>query len=297
MAKLVDTKTVVPIKGDRDVELEPMMPWPSTYRGSRYSLVESRRHRQTVLQWKYRDLQVIVDPPNGLEERLRDIGKSSGSGKGSLRITADGEVLAKVHSSDYIDISAAPVDTGWIPVYCGKLDGELGFDIQIDPTPEGDTVRVWNGFPFNHGERWAVSFNNELVWKWQDYRFQSAFDHSDLIDTYQSYRRTPGRLYINEFGHVFINAPQSDVPKGKENEVAQLYDSWERNVTRSNNTAAKRLVSRRLKVTGGGDPSEGHLPIYIGHLSQFDDGLVPRPVVDDETYYVAAAKGEEVTAY
>lgn len=297
MAQLIDTSTVVPIDGSQDVEVEPGTPWPSTYRGSRYSLIESRRHRQTVLQWKYRDLQAIVEAPDGLEEHLRAIGKSSGSGKGSIRITADGEVLTKVHSSDYPRIHSAPVETGWIPVYCGKLDGDLGFDIEIDPTPGDDTVNVWSGFTFNHGERWAVSFNDRLVWKWKDYRFYSAFEHPELIEAYRSYRRTPGRFYINEFGHVFINAPKSDVPQSKEAELADVYAAWEQEVTQSHNTAAQRLVSRRLKVTGDGDPEEGHLPIYLGHLSQFDEGLIPRPVVDDETYYVAAAKGEEVAAY
>jgi hypothetical protein len=40
------------------------------------------------------------------------------------------------------------------------------------------------------------------------------------------------------------------------------------------------------------DPSEGHLPIHLGHLSQFDGGVVPRPVVDDESYYLAVGEYE-----
>lgn len=297
MAGIVDAETDVPIAGDRDVEIEPGMPWPAPYRGSRYSLIDSRRHRQAVLQWKYRDLQAIIDPPEGLEQRLQELGKSSGSGKGSIRITADGEVLTKVHSADYPAMHAAPVDTGWIPVYCGKLDGDLGFDIPIDPTPPDDAIDVWSGFPFNHGERWGVGVDGRLVWKWRGYRFYSAFEHPELISAYREYRQTPGRLYINEFGHIFINAPLDDVPTDKEAEVAEVYDEWERGVRRTNDKAAQRLVSRRLKTTGGGDPSKGHLPVYLGHLSEFDDGAVPRPVVDDETYYVAAAKGEELDAY
>ena len=297
MACVVDTTTAVPIAGGRDVELEPGKPWPAPYRGSRYSLIESRRHRQTVLQWKYRDLQVFVDPPEGLESRLQELGKSRGSGKGSIRITAGGEILTKVHSTDYPAVHTAPVDTGWISVYCGKLDGELGFDIQVDPTPPEDTIGIWGGFPFNHGERWAVGLDGQLVWKWRGYRFYSAFDHPELIAAYNKYRRTPGRLYINELGHIFINASQAEVPTESEAELAAVYDEWTQEAARTNDTAAQRLVSRRLTVTGDGDPSEGLLPVYLGHLSQFDGGAIPRPVVDDETYYVAAAKGEELDDY
>jgi hypothetical protein len=293
---LQDQFGVVPIADDKEVEIEPGDPWPSTFRGSRYSIVDSRRHGKVVLQWKYRDLVVVVDPPEGLIQRLRDLGKSEGSGKGSIRVTAGGELVTKIHSSEYVNAHKAPVDNGWIPVYLGTIEGEsFGFDIELDPDTSQDVPAIWEGFPFNHGEQWTVSHDNRLLWKWQDYRFYSAFEHPELIEAYEQFRQLAGRLYINEFGHVFVNAPLEEVPETRRERLLEMFNEWQQDVKQRGDTAAQRLVNRRLKVTGGGDPEEGHLPLHIGHLSQFDDGLIPRPVVTDESYYVAAARAEEVS--
>jgi hypothetical protein len=289
---VTDTPTEVPIADGQDVSIEPSQPYPAPYRGSKYSVVDSRRHG-TVLQWKYNDLVVHVEPPGGLVDRLESLGKSRGSGKGSIRITAGQEVLTKIHSSNYPYIDQAPVDTGWIPVYLGRLTGDLDFDIDIDPAPPDADLWVWGGFPFNHGESWGVAHDDRLVWKWQDYRFYSAFGHADLVEKYQQYRVIAGRLYINEFGHIFINVARDEVPPGKEEAVEQVFADWQAAVERSGDTAAQRLVNRRLKVTGDGDPTEGLLPMYVGHLSEFDDGTVPKPVVTDPEYYVAAAREED----
>lgn len=289
--------TTVPIARGEDVRIEPGMPWPSAYRGSQYSVIESRRHKQTVLQWKYKDLVVVVDPPATLEERLQKLGKSQATGRGSVRVTAAGEVLTKIHSDNYENSHRAPVEDGWVPVYVGKLEGDYGVDIELDPDVQPETVDVWSGFPFKHGESWAVGYDGTLVWKWRDYRFESAFEHPELVEAYESYRTIAGRLYINEFGHIFVNAPRDEVPERKAAEFAEAFANWERAVEQRGDTAAKRLVTRRLKVTGGGDPDDGHLPLYIGHLSEFDDGLIPKPVVDDETYFVAASRGENLDDY
>lgn len=293
-ATVQSTTTKVPIADGRDVEIRPGDPYPAPYRGSKYSIVDSRRHNQVVLRWKYNDLVVMVEPPDGLVSRLKDFGKSDGNGKGSIRITAGGEVLTKIHSDNYVNADKAPVSNGWIPVYVGELDGEIGFDIEIDPPKLEKEADIWGGFSFNHGERWSVGVDDSLIWTWQDYRFESVFDHPDLISTYQQYRSTAGRLYINEFKQVFINVPSDQVPASKQEDVTKIYRDWQRRAERNNNNAAQKLVSRRLKVTGDGDPEEGHLPLYIGHLSEFDDGLIPRPVVTDDSYFVKAARGEEV---
>ncbi|MFC7216029.1 hypothetical protein ACFQO4_18325 [Saliphagus sp. GCM10025334] len=239
----------------------------------------------------------MVEPPANLTKTLRDLGKSDGTGKGSIRITAGGEVLTKIYSDQYVYANRAPVDSGWIPVYVGMYDGDNGFDIELDPDLPTSEVDVWGGFPFNHGERWAVSYDDKLIWKWRDYRFESAFDHPELIAAYQEYRSTAGRLYINEFGHIYANVPREEVPDDKATELDDLYTQWEQKVDEQNNIAAQRLVNRRLEVTGDGEPEKGHLPLYLGHLSQFDDGVIPRPVIDDETYYVKTARGEELGDY
>lgn len=295
--EVVGESTQVPIAGGQDVEIAAGDPYPAPYRGSRYSIVTSKQHHQEVLQWQYNDLRVMVDPPRNLIERMREFGKSDSTGKGSIRITAAGEILTKIHSSNYSNAQQAPVSDGWIPVYLGRLEGDLSLDVNINPPVPTGEIDVWSGFPFNHGERWSVSYDDTLIWTWRDFRFESAFDHSELIETYQQYRETAGRLYVNEFGHVFVNAPRAEVPASAEDEVAQAYADWERRVEREDDRGAQTLVSRRLKVTGDGDPEEGHLPLYVGHLSDFDGGLVPRAVVSDESYFVKAARGEDLSEY
>ena len=287
--------TKVPLEGGDEVLIAPGQPWPSTYRGSKYSLVESRRHGE-VVRWQYKDLNAQVYPPEGLVDAFQDIGKDQGTGKGSFRVTAGGEILTKVNAEDYSNIAEAPVSTGWIPVYVGKLEGNLGFDqISLRPSLEStDDIRIWTGFSFNHGERWSVSHTGSLIWSWQDYKFESAFEHPEIVEKYERYRQKGGRLYINEYGHIFVNAPRSEIPSEAVDKVLEVFQSWKGKADRNNKTAEKRLVNRRLKVTSeDNDPQNGHLPLYIGHLTQFDDGLVPRPVVTDPSYYRACAKGIE----
>jgi len=287
------TPTNVPIVGGRDVTIEAGKPWPSAYRGSKYSLVDSRdRNRDHVVRWQHKELPAFSTPPTGLLDAMQAIGKSDSTGKGSFRITADGEVLTKVNAASYVHSDQAPHSDGWIAVYVGRLNGELGFDkININPSPPTGEIEMWDGFPFNHGERWAVSLNDKLIWKRPGYRFESAFDHPELISRYQKYRHTAGRLYINEYGHIWINVPRSEVPAEQEQTIESLVDQWYEHVERQDDTTAKRLVTRRLKMTSPDDePETGHLPVYIGNLSQFDDGVIPRPVVTDESYFVDASR-------
>lgn len=287
------SSTTVPIKGRKDVQIDAGQPWPAPYRGSIYSIIDSRKHSQKVLQWQYKDLKAQIEPPKKLLERLESVGKSGQSGKGSIRITANGDVLTKVEASNYSRVTEAPVSKGWIPVYLGELNGNLGFNIETDPEPPEQSPTVWSGFPFNHGERWTVSHDDKLLWKWRDYRFYSAFNHSELIETYKQFRNPAGRLYINEFGHIYVNVPNPSDSQAK-NVLLQIFNEWKKNAKAQNDSAALRLVNRRLKVTGGGEIEEGLLPLHLGHLSQFDEGAVPQPVVTDESYYVETAHGEKL---
>lgn len=294
-AQVHDEPTLVPLSNGDDVQIAPGQPWPSPYRGSKYSLVWSHnRTREHVVRWEYYDLNVFLDPPVGFRAAAKRVGKSQGSGEGSFRITASGEVLTKVSAEDYPNVGDAPVSTGWIPVYLGKLHGDLGFtDINNDPDRlAGDDIAVWEGLPFKHGETWTVGVNGNLLWKWRGYRFSSAFDHSELIARYKQYRPA-GRLYINEYGHVFMNVDSDTVPKATEEQVLSTYEEWHRSAKQAGKNAALRLVNRRLQVTSStGDPEDGLLPIYIGHLSDFDGGLVPKPVVDDSTYFGSCGRQE-----
>lgn len=294
-AALADVATNVPLDSGRSVTIEPGQPWPSAYRGSTYSVVTNDDFDGAVLKWEHRDLSIFTDVPDGLRSKLQELGKEGGFG--SIRVTAGNEILTKVPAETYRHVDEAPVDSGWIPVYVGKLEGAIDFDVlDLDPrAPEGDEVRVWRGFPFSHGERWSVSHDGKLVWKWRDYRFESAFDHTDIVSAYEKYRERAGRFYITENGHVWINVPNDDIPAGSEEQIRDAVSTWQKRAEEDGDTATLRLVKRRLDATSGrGDPSTGHFPIHLGHLSDFDDGRIPRAVVDDRSYFAAVCKYETV---
>jgi hypothetical protein len=294
-ATFTEETTKVPITNDRSVSLTSGHPWPSAYRGSQYSLVrDSQFDDDIVLKWEQRDLSIFAEPPDGLHDAMQQVGKQNGLG--SIRVTARGEVITKVPADHYAHLDKAPVSEGWVPVYLGDISGELDFGtVGTDPTPPADGIRIWTGFPFNHGERWAVSYDDKLIWKWRDYRFESAFDHPELIDAYSRYRPTPGRLYVTEHGHIWVNVPNGDVVPGRQQEIQTAIESWQSRAQEQNNNSTLRLVNRRLVATSqSDDPAEGHLPIHLGHLRDFDRGVIPRPVVDDEAYFLEVGQYEEV---
>lgn len=294
-AKLSEEPTSVPQANGQSVTLEPGLPWPSAYRGSQYSLVSDDDFDDAVLKWEHRDLRIFTDPPDGLRKALVLLGKSGGYG--SIRVTAANEILTKIPAEDYKHVDKAPIDSGWIPVYVGKLTGTIDFD-EVDTDPRGPSrgrIKVWKGFPFNHGERWSVSADGTLIWQWRDYRFESAFNHSELINTYRKYRGTAGRLYLTENSHVWVNVPKDDITADKEKSVARAVEKWQRAAQKDNDNATLRLVNRRLVATSGqDDPSTGHLPIHLGQLRKFDDGIIPKPVVNDHSYFQAICDYEEV---
>lgn len=284
--------TSVPIAGGQDVTIEVGSPWPSAYRGSKYSLVESRRRsRDQIVQWKYRDLSAQADPPAGLIEAMQEAGKSFATGKGSFRVTSGGEGLTKIHAEAYPRANEAPHNDGWIPVYVGRLDGGIGLDkLNSDPT-DREAPAIWDGLPFNHGETWAVGVNDRLIWKHEGFRFESCFEHPELVEAYEEYRSTTGRLYINEFGHVWVNVPANKVSEDRRQRVLHLYNGWHEQAKAADDTAALRLVARRLKVISPDrDPMNGHIPLYIGHSSEFDEGVLPRPVVTDNSYFMDCSR-------
>jgi hypothetical protein len=115
-----------------------------------------------------------------------------------------------------------------------------------------------------------------------------------LAASYKRFRPNGGRLYINENGHVFGNVPQHELSGSLKQQVAEIFAEWNERTQAAGNTVARRLVTRRLEATGDGDPSQGHLPVHLGHLDQFDDGLLPQPVVSDPAYYKHVGEGDLV---
>lgn len=295
--EIVRRAASVPIDGGEDVWITPGNPWPSAYRGSKYSVVESRKaDRDKILKWEHRDLQAYAELPDGLVETMQSVGKSLATGKGSVRVTAGGEVLTKVYADSYPNSNRAPHADGWIPVYLGTLNGDMGFT-KLNNDPVLDPPTIWDGLPFNHGETWAVGIDDRLIWKHGGFRFYSAFDHPELIDMYEQYRKIAGRLYINEHGHIWINVPTEGVPDDRRGEILEMFNEWKDRVEQDGDDAKLRLVTQRLKATSpDNDPMNGHMPIYIGHLDDFDGGVIPRPVVTDPGYFVSCSHTDNKVA-
>ena len=289
-ASLTTVSTEVPVAADRQVTVTPTDPWPSAYRGSRYSIVSSRSHG-TALRWSHRgEIQALRSRPDGLHEMLRDVGKPDGYG--SVRLTASGEVLTKVPAESYDQVGAAEVNSGYIPVYLGQIGGTFDFtDFSNDPNllSTQSAIRVWTGLPFHHGESWSVCSDGVLRWRWQDYQFESVFDHDELVVKYTRFRPEGGRVYINEHGHIWGNLNRRTVPGDMESEVMEAYRTWRETA----DSAAQRLVTRRLQHTESDDAPKGLLPVYLGHLSQFDQEAAPKPIVSNRRYFVAAARGAD----
>lgn len=281
-SSLEKISTKVPVMDDRQVTVEPGYPWPSAYRGSKYSVVSSRKFGD-VAQWSHMgDVQAMTELPRGLQDALHEFGKTNGYG--SFRLTAAGEVLTKIPASQYRQAHKAQVSRGHIPVYVGKIDGIFDFTEISNNPPRPDVtgeVTVWTGLPFNHGETWVVCTDDVLRWSWQDYYFESAFDHPDLVEAYKSLRPQGGRIYINEHGHVWGNVDRDSVPLGKREQVTAAVKEWQ--ATTSN--AEQRLVTRRLNRTESDAVPDGLLPVHFGHVTQFDSGIVPKPVVNDNRYF------------
>lgn len=296
-ATFTETPTEVPIAGGESVQINPHQPWPSAYRGSRYSLVNSEEYgddSDVTLKWEHRDLKIFAEPPQGIQSAMVLAGKQNA--RGSFRITANGEVITKIHADYYTNLDQAPVSEGWIPVYLGKFEGELEMaDVSLNPpAPPTTDIAVWRGLPFNHGERWSVTADGQLVWRWKDYEFESITEHDELVEKYMQYRSNGGRLYITEYGHIWGNASLTDGPATSRSTLREAVKSWKDQAERDGDTASLRLVNRRMTATGGGDPGEGLVPIHLGHVSDFDDGVIPTPVVDDETYYAVVGQYEHV---
>lgn len=287
-AQLNEVPANVRTIGDQFVTITAGDPWPGVYRGSKYSILENGTGH--ILVSRYQDLDIPGEMPKHLIDSLRAVNKSGGDATGSIRITADREVLTKVHADNYPHVDRALIDTGWIPVYLGKLNGTIDFGwLENDPgTSTMEPPCVWEGLPFKHGERWSVTVNGDLQWRINRparFRFPSAYSHNDLSRTYSALRSTGGRMRINEYGHLWMEFPVTEL--SKQTQTRGLMEEWFDNAKRQNRNRISNLLFERLKATGNGNPSNGNLPIYLGHISNYDDGHAPSPVITDQDYYLS----------
>lgn len=277
--------------GDRIVSIDPGNPWPGVYRGSKYSILQNGSDLELVHQ--YQDLDIEGEMPKHLVDSLCAVNKSGGDATGSIRVTADREVLTKVHADNYPHADRALVSEGWIPVYLGKLNGLINFGwLENDPDSSAlDPPCVWEGLSFKHGERWSVTVTGDLEWRINRparFQFPSAYSHHDLTRTYSALRSTGGRLRINEYGHTWMEFPVNELSKHSKTEG--MMEEWFKTAKQQNRNRISNLLFERLKATGNGNPSSGNLPVYLGHISEFDNGHIPSPVITDKDYYLSIAE-------
>lgn len=286
-ATISRTSTTVQAYKDMTVTIEPGQPWPGVYRGSKYSLQGDRDSPELAVTHK--GLSIPGEPPEGVIEAMQAVGKSDGSGLGSFRVTADKHVLTKVRHDRYPFLEDAQIDTGWVPVYLGILSGDVeipGFDNDPDYTP-----MLWPGLCFRHGERWTVTTSGTLEWRHkheQQFRFPSNDRRSDLVSAYRRVRKNGGRLWINEHGHAWMEAPHQTVRR-----YEKLFSGIQNCLNEMEEEGRNDLLSliyRRLERTGGGEPSRGNYPLYVGHISSYDNGSVPVPYLNDPNYYEISAE-------
>lgn len=293
-ARLNNVPSTVRAYDDMVVTIESGKPWPGVYRGSKYSVV--RKNGSVGLELNHRDVQIDGTLPIGLHDELKRVGKSNGSGLGSIRVTADRDVLTKVRAENYPAADEALVSKGWIPVYLGKLSDQIDFGwIDNDPDPSSmDPPCVWEGLPFRHGERWSMTARGGLEWRisvFDQFSFPSTYSHDSLIREYKSIRPHGGRLRVNEHGHIWMELPNKQIRKS--DELQEKLNQWYQEADDQGRNRLLNLLYRRLRATGGGDPENGTFPIYLGHVSDFDDGNTPVPVITDPHYYEVAADHED----
>lgn len=265
MVEIVEESTIAPGPYGKDMEIKPYEEWPLPYRGSKYSLVEKEIDGESrwFVIWKYRDLEPIYNKdkngnpnlPGNLISCFRRIGKNGGR----FRVTPKREVLTKVKNNN----------GNWISYYLGKLEGEWNFGHNIDLNPYIEPFSIWTGFPFNHGECWSVwirrGAGSKLYWKSETIYLNSIKEHPNLVKTYLELRPLGGRLYINEYGHIWMNLKKDDLGIKYKYKIKYMIEKFFETFKGN-----KRLIQMRLRH------SKGCWPIYLGNIETYDYGDPPR---------------------
>jgi len=268
------------------VTVKPGEWWLGPHRGSKYTLRtileegEGARRRKVFLwihqdQYESGEVAIIhgsVDVarlPAGFPKAMLSAGKPTGS----LRVTGASEVLTKV-----LDELGR-----WIPKYLGKLSGDWIFPgVDMNPTPKPEKLSVWTGFNFHCGETWAVwtrsGAGSYLYWSSRGFYFRSTEEYPELVKAYLEIRPYGGRLYVTEYGHIWMNLPRNQVSEGAKSLMERKISEFIDSTSSGERDMILSLVTARLKATGC-------WPMYLGHISDFDSGNPPRTHFKDLSDY------------
>lgn len=230
--------------------------WPLPYRGSKYSIVASNGGYRGI--WKWQEYSVpMSDYPLRVHKLMYEAGKETGS----VIVTSHGDILTKILSDKGV----------WIPKYLGEYANDFTFR-SVDNNPTNLKMgEYWTGFPVHHGERWSVSpreDRGELMWKFYGNWFGSTKNFPELARQYKEIRQTGGRLYVNEYGQIWINVSDSDISDSFAEKFKKLQMVQVDKLISEGKDAILRLIYSRLLVSKV-------RPVYLGKISEYCGGEAP----------------------
>jgi len=284
MIALKSQSTKVPGVDEQPMIVNPGDVWPLPYRGSRYSVKQIEK--KLSFCWSREDVVHCAERgPDGLIKAMIEHKKDS---RGSIRITPHGEVITKRENEDGT----------YTTIFLGLLDGTFvfpGFD--LDPI-DAERGSLWPGLHFKHGEEFAVWVRdgNEdyLYWTYNGLYFRSTERYPELCAAYREMRPRCGRLYITEFGHVWINLPGSEISQEWAPRFRDLLDVEIEKLKESKNDILLQSLVNRLRATGN------CYPVYLGRITDFDSGTPPRTHFSSKAKFASGGEDtdndEEFTA-
>lgn len=243
----------------KEIKLSPGDYWPLPYRGAKFTVKTIENH--LCVNWTRYD-QILStsssDFPGELILALRSIGKCSGS----FVITAHKEILTKIQDDS----------ENWVPYYVGIYDDSIEFkNLDLNPN-DLEKGMYWTGLTFKSGETWHVSprgVGYQLMWRKKGITFGSISIYPKLFRAYLDIRSVGGRLYFTPSGHIWMNLKDSEVSAKY---AEEFQDKQQRQLNRlkdEGNHVPLRLIN--MRVAG----IHGYRPIYLGHVTEFDDGRPP----------------------
>lgn len=257
MATLIEAPVTIPSSDGKLVTIEPGEPWPLPYRGSRYSITRAGDHLR--MSWSRMDIIHYSDSiPNRL---INSMIRHKRDSRGSFRITPHREVITKLIEDGYTTT----------PLFLGKIEGDFTFSgFNLNPG-KLETGRFWTGLNFMHGEEFAVwnreRNNDYLYWEKRGSKFRSIERYPELCAKVREIRPKAGRIYITEFGHIWMNLEMGGASAQWSSTItSRLREDLE---TLKNNDILLRTIKLRIDETGT-------MPLYLGKIQEFDSGLPPR---------------------
>ena len=165
------------------------------------------------------------------------------NGLGSFVVTPHKEIIARYQDEN----------TGkWPAVYIGKLEGKMEFD-SFDLDPDLEVGQLWTGFMFKHGESFSVwsrdRHDHFLHWKRLGIHFRTIDQYSKLCNLVREIRPKGGRLYLNEYGHIWMNVPISvDLDMGRDWIPSKQTLSEARTLLSNNDTLLSQQMCKQLHI-------------------------------------------------